>query len=208
MKKIGKILYWIFFGILLICLTLFAGMDHVVISGTSMEPTLSEKEVALSDKYLFKIIGLNRFDVVIINDTELINNQEDYLLVKRVIGLPGETISYVDGNLYINDVYVEETFIDQAAKDATTTAYASGFVNALTNGSVTLGTDEYFVMGDNRAESFDSRFFTNAITLDMIISKGLIIYGNYDSCTPIASSDGISVECSGYNYSWPEFIGW
>jgi len=208
MKKIGKIIYWLVLGFLGFCLLLSFSMDHIVVYGASMEPTLFEYEVALSDKYLYKLFGIDRFDIVVINNVDLTNNEDESLLIKRVIGLPGEKITYEDSKLYINDEYVAESFIDDDAKTATASVYAPGLTNHLSEGSVTLGTDEYFVMGDNRTNSYDSRFFTKAVTLDMIVSKGLIIYGNYDSCSAVTLSDGVSVECTGYNFIWPEFIGW
>ena len=106
----------------------------VVVQGESMKETLNGGEVMLLKKY---DLSYERFDVVVIN-----KNVEGDNLIKRVIGLPGEKIRYKNGILYINDEVVEDK-------------YAYGETSNFQE--VELGKDEYFVMGDNRAVSLDSR---------------------------------------------------
>ena len=106
----------------------------IIVQGESMVPTLKGGELMILKKY---DKSFKRFDVVVVN-----KNVEGDNLIKRIIGLPGETIRYKNNNLYINDEIVEDI-------------YAYG--NTGNFKEITLGDDEYFLMGDNRAISLDSR---------------------------------------------------
>ncbi len=121
------------------------------VSGTSMSPTLKDNDLVLLKKFdkTYK-----RFDIVVVRLPE-----EN--LIKRVIGLPGETIRYKDNMLYINDRVIEDT-------------YAYGITGNFQE--VVLKEDEYFLMGDNREVSLDSRII-GKIKKDEIEGKvGIIIY--------------------------------
>ena len=84
-------------------------------------------------------------------------------LIKRVIGLPGETVEIVDGKVYINDMLLEEPYITQAWHD--------------TKPKVTIPPGEYFVMGDNRENSLDSRSSqVGLVPQDLIIGKAMVSY--------------------------------
>lgn len=109
-----------------------------VVRQQSMEPTLFEKDVILINK-LGKI---NRFDIVVID------LGEEYI-IKRVIGLPGEHIEYIDNKLYIDGEYIEEKFLED---DVITNNF-----NILDIGLNKVSDNSYFVLGDNRSNSTDSR---------------------------------------------------
>lgn len=99
-----------------------------------MHPTLQDKEFMILNKISLKQ-GINRFDIVVVQE----NNK---YIIKRVIGLPGESVMYKDNKLYINGKVVEDNYSKTTTND---------FDNVI------LGENEYFVMGDNRAVSSDSR---------------------------------------------------
>ena len=126
----------------------------VSVSGTSMVPTLENGDILLVYKLRYKLQGPKRFDVVTID-------QKGGDLVKRVIGLPGDKLRYVvnkneEGKittqLIINDEVVEEKFISDDAK-----ADTCSYPNDICEETITVPDGYYYVMGDNRGSSMDSR---------------------------------------------------
>lgn len=115
------------------------GLRPLVVHGPSMYPTLKDGEPFLSNVAAYLIFGVDRFDVVAVKDEE---SGDQW--VKRVIALPNETIECKGGQIYINNELIEEPFLDASVR-------TNDF------GPVTLKNDEYFVMGDNRTNSLDSR---------------------------------------------------
>ena len=126
-----------------------------VVQGSSMYPYLQDGDYGFSF-IISKNLGIRRFDVAVID----IPDAEDKLLVKRVIGLPNEKISFIENKLYVNDEYIEEPFL-------TGDAYTKDF-------EVVLGEDEYFCMGDNRSISRDSRYY-GAFSGNDILSTNLFV---------------------------------
>lgn len=137
----------------------------VQVVGHSMDPTLQNGSYGFSDIIGLRLGGIKRFDIVIV----YVEDKDEYL-VKRVVGLPGETVSYSDGTLYINGQATEEPFLDQ------------DYVNSYPDGEfmsdvapVTLGSDEYFCLGDNRPHSTDSRYYGPFHRSD-IAAKGIFVF--------------------------------
>ncbi len=125
----------------------------IKVDGESMVPTLKGNEVMILKKY---DKSYNRFDIVVVN-----KNVEGDSLIKRVIALPGETISYSNNTLYING---------EVLKDE----YAYGITEDFKE--IKLDDDEYFVMGDNREVSLDSRSIGIIKKKELEGAVGIIIY--------------------------------
>ena len=126
----------------------------IKVNGTSMNPTLEHKDTMILNKIGMKINDVKRFQIVVIKTS-------DSYLIKRVIGLPGETIEYKDGKLYINDKKVKDPYYKN---------------NTLDFDKVKIGKNEYFVMGDNRANSIDSRIIGTIPESDIMGTTKLIIF--------------------------------
>lgn len=136
-------------------LSTFIGRYKVL--SVSMEPNLYEGQYLLISKQTHKIWPLRRGDVVVFQFPR--DPKKNY--IKRVIGLPGEKVGLDNGKLYINDEFISEP-------------WSSG----QTRGTLRqweLGEDEYFVMGDNRSNSSDSRAW-GPVNSQMIIGKALFCY--------------------------------
>ena len=134
MKFIKNMLPYLIIIIVVILIRTFIATP-VRVNGESMYPTLNGGEVML----LNRLGDVKRFDIVVLKIAE--ENDE---LIKRIIGLPGEKIEIKDNKIYINDQILEDNY-----------GYGITYnINALT-----LGDDEYFVLGDNRLISADSRMF-------------------------------------------------
>ena len=143
---IGTIAY-----VAVICLVVFLVLRFVgqrtVVNGHSMDPTLANQENLIMDKLSYHFTDPKRFDVVIFPGPE--EGGEHPYYIKRVIGLPGETVQIIDGKVYINgeeltdDVYGITDYIEEPGIAAE---------------PLTLGKDEYFCLGDNRPVSYDSRY--------------------------------------------------
>lgn len=115
------------------------------VDGSSMEPTLSDGDNLIVDKMTYRFQDPERFDIIVFP----FQYQEDTYYIKRIIGLPGETVQIdEDGNIYIDGEVLEESYGREIISQETIGIAAEPIV---------LGEDEYFVMGDNRNNSSDSR---------------------------------------------------
>ncbi|AYW50581.1 signal peptidase I [Tetragenococcus halophilus] len=136
------------------------------VQGSSMEDTVSQGDMVLVER----LSSVKRFDVVVFN----LPDGSTY--VKRVIGLPGESVSYKDDQLYINDKKVAEPFLeDNLHSDDESAPYTHDFDFEELMGVKKLGKDSYFVIGDNRRLSKDSRSF-GAISEDEILGTAHFVY--------------------------------
>ena len=113
------------------------------VSGSSMEPTLSNNDQLILDKISYRFSEPQRFDIIVFP----FQYAEKTFYVKRIIGLPGETVQIdLQGNIYINGQILNEDYGKETINFA-----------GLAVEPITVGDDEYFVMGDNRNNSSDSR---------------------------------------------------
>lgn len=159
------------FIILMLVFTFVLRKNTVV--GSSMYPTLEDGEHVIVNVAASYLTDIERFDVVVVHSPD---NKD--LWVKRVIGLPGETISYQDGILYVDNKEIEEPFLDKNyAEQVVKQQQLKTFTQDMA--PVTLKDNEYFLMGDNRNNSMDSRS-VGPFTRDKIIAKGMLIYSPID----------------------------
>lgn len=115
----------------------------IKVHGASMQPTLYGDEVMLLTKY--NKDKIEKFDIVVVHINLVYSgNRYDEDIIKRVIGMPGDKVSCTDGKIYVNSKLLDED-------------YSDGFTNDFAE--VKLKEDEYFVLGDNRDDSFDSSEF-------------------------------------------------
>ncbi len=159
----------------------------VMVDGNSMANTLKSGDKGITDGLFYKIFGIDRFDIVILE-----NKNFDEKLVKRVIGLPGETIKYEKGVLYVNGEVVEETFISDEVKKQTLTPYGNDTFE------ITLNENEYYVLGDNRGNSTDSRYF-GPVKKSEIKGVGMLLFAG---CKEVTSAG----KCSGLKLRWPKVV--
>lgn len=142
------VLIFLFIAVMLIRIFI---VDVVTVSGDSMVPSFVDGDILLLNK---RDSLIARYDVVVVR-------QKHQKIIKRVIGLPGETISIVDGDVFVDGIALEgEYAFITADGGVASTPY-------------TLGDDEYFLMGDNRSGSADSRMY-GAFDDDSI--KGVVTY--------------------------------
>ncbi|WP_105124482.1 signal peptidase I [Streptococcus suis] len=160
--------------LILFMLVIFASRyflwDPVSVDGHSMDPTLQHQEKLV----MFKTTSIDRFDIVVASETD--SDGKEKLIVKRVVGMPGDTIRYENDVLYINDQEVDEPYLDEylAAfqKDKLQEEYAynkqfqavaqaaqafTQDANRSINFSVTVPEGQYYLLGDDRLVSLDSR---------------------------------------------------
>lgn len=116
---------------------ILSGVQPVIVQGESMSPSVEHGEIVL---YRTKA-NVNRFDVIVAR------NASDALVIKRVVGLPGDDIAIIDGHLYINNEEYMETYVDKK----------NTFISNTEVMRFVLKDSEYFILGDNRDNSTDSR---------------------------------------------------
>lgn len=153
----------VFSGAIFLVLYLLILQPHKI-KGSSMEPSFYDKEYLLTDKVSYKLGEPKRGDVIVFKAP----NTDDEEFIKRIIALPGETILIKDGKVYINGRLVDESYIVKGT-------YTSGGAMVKEGFELTLPPGKYFVMGDNRLYSSDSRTW-GPITKDDITGRAWIIY--------------------------------
>lgn len=160
-EKISSVLLWIFEIAVVILfafvLVYFFGQVRTNI-GSSMELTLADGDRVLLDRLSYSVGSPKRNDIIAFKPN---GSSTSHTHIKRVIGLPGETIQIMDGIIYINGkVYLEKT------------DYPLMTNSGLASEPITLGVKEYFVLGDNRNDSEDSRYADiGLVNLDYIEGK-------------------------------------
>lgn len=157
MKEIISWIFWIFASMLLaVVLVYCVGMQTTVI-GASMEPGLHNGQNIFLNRIIYRVSSPKIGDVVVFLPN---GNGKSHYYVKRVVGVPGDTLYIKNGILYVNGQAVEEYFNDTIAEPG------------LLVNEVTLEEGEYFVIGDNCNNSEDSRFANiGSVKKEYIIGK-------------------------------------
>ncbi len=135
------------------------------VTGNSMSPTLKEHDFVVVEN----ISRVKRFDIIVFHAPD------GNTYVKRVIGLPGDRISYKKDCLYINNQLIDEPFLKDIKKKKNEYVLTADFDTSELLGVKTIPKDQYFVMGDNRRVSKDSRSF-GTISSYSIIGKARLVY--------------------------------
>ena len=140
-ELLGMLVYvGIVLAITFLIITFVGQRTHV--SGESMENTLDDGDQLIVDKLTYRFHDPERVDIIVFP----FRYKDNTYYIKRIIGLPGETVQIADGEIYINGEVLEESYGREVMQDA-----------GLAAEPITLGDDEYFVLGDNRNYSSDSR---------------------------------------------------
>lgn len=139
---------------------------NAIVPTGSMLNTIHENDRVIASRLSYKYDKPERYDIAIFKYPD----NEEQLFVKRVIGLPGETVSIQDGTVYITGEdgkthQLEEEYVSEENKDHY-------------NGTFVVPENSYFVMGDNRDNSVDSRYWvtTNFVSEDKLVGKVLFRY--------------------------------
>ena len=140
-ELLGMLVYvGVVLAITFLIITFVGQRTHV--SGESMENTLDDGDQLIVDKLTYRFHDPERFDIIVFP----FRYKDNTYYIKRIIGLPGETVQITDGEIYINGELLKESYGREVMQDA-----------GLAAEPITLGEDEYFVLGDNRNYSSDSR---------------------------------------------------
>ncbi len=131
-----------------------------VVQGPSMEPTFAENQFLIVSRVNYLVVNPQRGDIAVFHYPG--NTDEDY--IKRVIGVPGDVVEIRDALVYVNDVLLDEPYINEPCRPT-----------QCPNEFWELGEDEYFMMGDNRNRSSDSRDF-GPVGKTFIVGEVLIRY--------------------------------
>ena len=134
MKVIKEVIPYIVIVVVVVLIRTFI-ITPVRVDGDSMKNTLKNGDILL----LYKLSNIDRLDIIVLDE-----EKDNEKIIKRVIGLPGETVAIKKGKIYINDKVIDDEYAYGETSDYN---------------KVTLKDDEYFILGDNRLISKDSRYF-------------------------------------------------
>ena len=155
---VREMLGWLIYILIIIGLTYliitFVG-QRTRVSGSSMETTLSDGDNLIVDKISYRFRDPKRYDIIVLPYAY----EKNTYFIKRIIGLPGETVQVKDGYVYINGEQLDEHYGNELMDDP-----------GIAEEPIQLGENEYFVLGDNRNHSQDSR----AVTVGVLNRKDLI----------------------------------
>jgi signal peptidase I len=152
-------------SIIVIAFILAMILRHFVVEGRiiptpSMVPTIQIKDRVMVCKFIYYFKDPQRGDIVVFDPPEVIHSDDDY--IKRVIGLPGETVEMKNGRVYVDNRALNEPYLPESLN--------------YNYGPVTVPQDGLLVLGDNRNHSFDSHMWNAWLTQDRIKGKAFMTY--------------------------------
>ena len=145
-KSLARVIWgWLFFIFMMVVVVFLAA--HIVrhqtkVVGSSMYPSIADGDSIVLDRISYRFLAPRRFDIVAFPS----RYQDGVNYIRRIIGLPGETVQIMDGQVYINGSLLKERITVEPMN-----------MGGLAQAQIILGEDEYFVLGDNRNNSSDSR---------------------------------------------------
>ena len=156
-ENIQDLISYIVIILLVIIIRVFI-FDPVKVDGPSMDTTLANGQILILDKFKYKRSDIERFDIVVVK-------LDDKKIIKRVIGLPNETVEVHNNRVFVNSVEIDNSYASSKTDD----------FNMDDIGLIKVPGDSYFVMGDNRAVSLDSRYpEVGTIRKDKIMGKAIL----------------------------------
>lgn len=163
LKEIISTLLYLLGVLCLVWLVIAFVGQRTEVDGQSMEPTLSNGDNLIVDKISYRFRDPQRYDIIVFP----FKYQEKTYYIKRIIGLPGETVQIDDeGNIYINGEVLQESYGREVIRPETV---------GVARDPIVLGDDEYFVLGDNRNNSTDSRtIIVGSIKREDIIGRAWV----------------------------------
>lgn len=167
-----------FFELLVIALGIIAFSwfflaEPLEVTGDSMLPSLRNEEQIIAEKLSSSFSEIERGEIVVFYSPKGSPNGDERLLIKRVIGLPSDSVSINNGKVFVNGTEIKEGYL---AEGTDTKAKSSDKNQQL----IKAGADQYVLLGDNRDNSTDSRNF-GAINKDLIVGKAFLVYSPTDS---------------------------
>lgn len=128
---------------IVIAVTVSIFVQPILVDGSSMFPTLKDKDYLIVNKFMYKLDEPEREDIIVAKSKLLDENNKNKKIVKRIIGLSNDHVVIKDGYVYVNDKKLDEEYLDNF--------YTMGNIDII------VPNDEIFVLGDNRSNSRDSR---------------------------------------------------
>ncbi|MDP4085059.1 MAG: signal peptidase I [Bacillota bacterium] len=153
-----------FIGLIIFAFIRTFFLSNYIVEGKSMLPTLQDGNKLVVNKLGNKLEDLKRFDVIVFHA----NKNEDF--VKRIIGMPGDKIAYRNDQLYINEKKVGEPYLNIYRRKMQGQKLTDDFTLKEMTGEEIVPKGKLFVLGDNRLNSWDSRYF-GFISLDQVVGK-------------------------------------
>lgn len=152
-KKILKEYLPYIFTIILVLLFKKYVVSPIKVNGDSMNNTLLNGDIMILNSLEYRFHKIKRFDIVVVRG-------KNELLIKRIIGLPGEKIEYKNNKLYVNGKRIKDKYGKDKTKDFSTV----------------VGKNSYYVLGDNRNNSLDSRYFGDFKKKDILGKTSLTVF--------------------------------